>query len=47
MTTSTNNPAQYVNIQSTTSFGASIANPNNANGVHGARSIQFRLQLTF
>jgi hypothetical protein len=45
--TSTNNPAQYVNIQSTTSFGASIANPNNANGVHGARSIQFRLQLTF
>jgi hypothetical protein len=45
--TSTNNPAQYVNIQSTTSFGASIANPNNPMASHGARSIQFRLQLTF
>jgi hypothetical protein len=42
---STNNPAQYVNIQSTTSYGASIANPGN--GAHGARSIQFRLQLAF
>ena len=43
----TNNPAQYVNIQNATSFGASIANPNNASGTNGARSIQFRLQLAF
>ncbi len=42
---STNNPAQYANIQSTTFSAASIANPNN--GAHGARSIQFRLQLQF
>ena len=42
---STNNPAQYVNIQSTTYSAASIANPNN--GADGARSIQFRLQLQF
>jgi hypothetical protein len=40
-----NNPAQFVNIQSTTFAGASIANPNN--GAAGARSIQFRIQLAF
>jgi hypothetical protein len=36
---STNNPAQYVNVQSSTYTAASLAN--------GARSIQFRLQLAF
>jgi hypothetical protein len=42
---STNNPAQYVNVQSSTFSAASIANPNN--GAGGARSIQFRVQLAF
>jgi Carboxypeptidase regulatory-like domain len=42
---STNNPAQYVNVQSSTYSAASIANPNN--GAGGARSIQFRVQLAF
>lgn len=42
---STNNPAQYANIQSSTYTAASIANPGN--GAGGARSIQFRLQLAF
>jgi Carboxypeptidase regulatory-like domain len=42
---STNNPAQYVNLQNSTFTGASIANPNN--GAGGARNIQFRLQLAF
>jgi hypothetical protein len=42
---STNNPAQYVNVTSSTYTAASIANPNN--GAGGARSVQFRLQLTF
>jgi len=42
---STNNPAQYVNVTSSTYTAASIANPGN--GAGGARSIQFRLQLMF
>lgn len=42
---STNNPAQFVNVQSATYTAASIANPGN--GAGGARSIQFRLQLAF
>jgi hypothetical protein len=42
---STNNPAQFVNVQSTTYSAASIANPTN--GAGGARSIQFRVQLAF
>ena len=42
---STNNPAQYANVQSATYTAGSIANPGN--GAGGARSIQFRLQLAF